>query len=99
MKETGVFGSVRVPPKHIDVSTLLFNDDHAGHHGCTLENAKQYVIDAKCSITRDRWDGAHTNYYGMAGATYVADETGKIKTAFSSEEFDPITKKIVEVFQ
>ena len=99
IKETGVKGTVRVPPKPIDASTLTFNDDHATNHGCTLEDAISYVQKAKCSIGRNRWDGYHTGYYSFDGATYVADETHKIKTAFSKNDFDPITKAVMEVFK
>ena len=99
VKATGINGSVRVPPKHIDTSTLTFNDSHASNHGCTLEDAISYIENAKCSVTRKRWDGYHTNYYSFDGAAYVADETHKIKTAFSSADFDDITKRVMEVFR
>lgn len=99
IKETGIKGTVRVPPKSIDASTLTFNDEHASNHGCTLENAIGYVQKAKCSIGRKRWDGHHTGYYSFDGATYVADETNKIKTAFPKENFDPLTKAVMEVFK
>lgn len=99
IKETGIKGTVRVPPKSIDASTLTFNDEHASNHGCTLENAIGYVQKAKCSIGRKRWDGHHTGYYSFDGATYVADETNKIKTAFPKENFDPLTKSVMEVFK
>lgn len=99
VKATGITGSVRVPPKSIDSSALIFNDNHAAHHGCTLEQAKGYVANAKCSITCKRWDGYHTNYYAADGAAYVASGKNTINTAFSSEEFDQLTKAIMEVFQ
>ncbi len=99
VKATGIVGSVRVPPKSIDASVLTFNDAHATRHGCTLEQAIGYVSNAKCSVTRKRWDGYHTGYYSVDGATYVADETQKIKTAFSKEDFDPTTKAVMEVFE
>lgn len=99
IKATGITGSVRVPPKPIDPTTLAFNDEHAGRHGCTLEDAIGYVQKAKCSITRKRWDGYHINYYSFDGASYVADETHKIKTAFPSAVFDEMTQRILEVFK
>lgn len=99
IKATGVYGSVRVPPKSVDIEKLIFNDEHAAHHGCTLEQAKGFISAAKCSITRKRWDGYHTNYYAAEGAAYVAEDTQTIKTAFSSTDYDPITKSILEVFQ
>ena len=99
VKATGVMGTVRVPPKHIDASVLEFKDEHAKNHGCTLEDAIKYVKEAKCSVSRKRWDGTHINYYSFDGATYVEDETNKIKTAFPKSDFDPITKAIMGVFE
>lgn len=99
VKATGVPGSVRVPAKPIEVDELVFKDAHGTHHGCTLEDAKGYIQQAKCSITRKRWDGYHTNYYSFEGAAYMDDESGKINTAFSKSDFDPKTKEIMEVFE
>lgn len=99
VKATGVIGSVRVPPANINVGTLVFKDAHGTHHGCTLEDAKHYVSTAKCSIQRKLWDGYHTNYYSLEGATYIQDESQKINTAFPKIKFDPITQAIVEVFE
>lgn len=99
VKATGVVGSVRVPPEKIDVDLLDFKDDHGTHHGCTLEDAKHYIRNAKCSIKRKIWDGYHTNYYSFDGAAYVQDAIGKINTAFPKEKFDPDTRKMMEVFE
>lgn len=99
IKATGVNGTVRVPPKTIDTTALVFKNEHASNHGCTLEDAIGYIHNAKCSITRKRWDGNHTNYYSFEGATYVADEINKINTAFSSADFDEMTQRIMEVFK
>lgn len=99
VKATGIVGSVRVPPKHINTEGLVFNDNHALRHGCTLEQAIDYIATAKCSVTRKRWNGYHTGYFSKDGATYVADEIHKIKTAFSKEDFDPITRAVMEVFE
>ena len=99
VKATGVPGSVRVPAKPIEVDELVFKDAHGTHHGCTLEDAKGYIRQAKCSITRKRWDGYHTNYYSFEGAAYMDDESGKINTAFFKSDFDPKTKEIMEVFE
>ena len=51
VKATGVPGSVRVPAKPIEVDELVFKDAHGTHHGCTLEDAKGYIRQAKCSTT------------------------------------------------
>ena len=53
-----------------------------------------YIRQAKCSITRKRWDGYHTNYYSFEGAAYMDDESGKINTAFPKAIFK--TKEIME---
>ena len=97
IKATGIKGAVRVPPKHIDTTRLAFNDNHAARHGCTLEQALDYINTAKCSITRKRWDGYSVNYYSATGAAYVDQETQKIKTSYSSADYDPLTKRIMEV--
>ncbi len=99
IKATGVAGSVRVPPKPSDPDALFFKDEHATHHGCTIDDARAFIKDAKCSITRKRWDGYHTNYYSLNGATYVSDDEGVINTAFGKKDFDPLTQSILEVFQ
>lgn len=99
IKATGVTGSIRVPPKTIDTAGIAFNDSHAARHGCTLEQAVDYINTAKCSITRKRWDGYSVNYYSTTGAAYVDQETQKIKTSYSSADYDPLTKRIMEVFQ
>lgn len=98
VKETGVIGSIRVPAAKIDIDKLQIKDAHALNHGCTLEDAKKYVKNAVCSIARMRWDGLHTGYYSIDGAAYV-DEELKINTIFPSEEFDPMTRKVMEVFK
>lgn len=99
VKATGATGTVRVPPEKIDVDTLTFKDSHGTRHGCTLPDAKRYIQTAKCSIQRTRWDGLHTNYYALDGATYVQNGIHRINTAFPKEKFDPDVKKIVEVFE
>lgn len=99
VKATGVTGSVRVPPKAIDADTLVFKDGHGRHHGCTLDEARGFIKSAKCSITRKRWDGYHTNYYALEGAAYVSDSEGVINTAFGKKDFDTTTQSIMEVFQ
>lgn len=99
VKATGVPGSVRVPAKPIEVDELVFKDAHGTHHGCTLEDAKGYIRQAKCSITRKRWDGVSINCYSLDGAAYIDADTMKVKTAFSEKDFDPTTKAIAEVFR
>ena len=97
VKATGIVGTVRVPPKAVLLDDLEFKDEHGTHHGCSLENAIDYIKNAKCSITRERWDGYHTNYCALEGATYLHDEMHVINTAFSKKDFEPLTRRITEV--
>lgn len=94
IKALGEKGVVRVPPLQIDVSALEVFNDHAYNHGCTLDDAKEYITSAKCSIIRKKWDGKHTNYYSFNGATYL-NEDGKVNTIFSKDDFDPKTIDII----
>lgn len=99
VKATGVQGTVRVPPASVDVNALEFKDEHGAHHGCSLDDAKHFVSTAKCSIRRKLWDGYHTNYYSIDGATYVQDEVKKINTAFPREKYDADTNRLMGVFE
>ena len=55
IEELGVFGEKSIPPKPIDVLNLKFRDEHGERHGCTLEDAKFYIKNSKCSICKRRW--------------------------------------------
>ena len=99
VEATGIVGITRVPSEKIDTSKLIFRDEHAARHGCTVEEARGYVENAVCSIRREKWDGVHINYYSLAGATYVEGSSGKINTAYSRESFKGDALKIAEVFE
>ncbi len=100
VKATGVKGIIRVPPEKIDISQLVFRDEHAARHGCTVEEARGYVDNAYCSIRRKRWDKIESiNYYSKYGAAYVDSQTLKIKTSYSRNDYKSDTKAIVEVFE
>lgn len=98
IRETGITGNIRVPAKKIDTRRVIFNDDHAARHGCTLNDAKKYINNAKFSLTQKRWDGVHTQYYSYDGAAYVHDADLKIKTSFSKNDFDKKTKERMKIF-
>ena len=99
LDEIGIKGTKSIPPKTIDISKLKFKDNHAKRHGCSEEDAKNFVKNAKCSITKNRWDGFSENYYSNEGATYVDFENGYIKTSFSKKDFDPEIKEMMEVLK
>jgi hypothetical protein len=44
IKALGVNGVIRVPPLPVDVSSLEVLNDHAFNHGCTLDDAKEYIF-------------------------------------------------------
>ncbi|MBQ6018906.1 MAG: minor capsid protein [Clostridia bacterium] len=99
LKELGVVGTIRVPPLPIDADTLGFKDAHGSRHGCSIEDARAFVRDAKCSIRRQRWNGFHINYYSLNGATYISEDGNVINTAFAEKDFDENTRKMLEVFR
>ncbi len=95
IKNKGIVGSVRVPAAKIDVSNLSVADNHAFRHGCTIEDAKAYIQNAKVSITRYKWDGLHTNFYSLEGATYL-NASNKVNTIYAKTDFKKDTSKILE---
>ena len=99
IKETGIYGSVRVPPEPIDLSGLSFDANHSNKkHDATLEDAQEFIQDALFSVTRKHQSGVtFVNYYSSAGAAYVNVKDKIIRTAFKREQFDEKTLKAVEV--
>ena len=95
IKAKGIVGTIRVPAAKIDISDLTAVNDHAFRHGCTIEDAKKYIKNAKVSITRTMWDGVHTNYYSVDGAVYLNSEK-RINTIYSSENFKGDTPEIIK---
>lgn len=98
IKDLGIVGTIRVPAKQMTIKNLTSKNDHAFRHGCTIEDAKKYLANAQVSITREKWDGVHTNYYSQDGAVYF-DSNGKINTIFSRKDFDLDTEKMMEVME
>lgn len=98
IKEKGIVGTIRVPAAKIDISKISAVNDHAFRHGCTLEDAKKYIKNAKVSITRTKWDGLHTNFYSLDGATYL-NASGKVNAVYAKKDFIKDTPKILEEFE
>ena len=89
---------VHLPPRKIAVESLSFDDKHINKerkHNVSQEMAGKWIKDSRVSITV--WNGMFERYYGTDGATYVNMEKMMIRTAFSKEEFDENTLKILEV--
>lgn len=99
VKAIGEQGIIRIPPERIDVSGLTFRDAHAAHYGCTVEEAREYVKNAYCTIYKERWDGVSANYFSADGAAYIDIDTMQIKTSFPRKKYDSHTKAIVEEFE
>lgn len=97
LKENGVKGDIHIPPIAIDnVEKLEFDDYHINierEHNVTREEAISFIKNAKVTVAK--WKGQSLNYYSKAGAVYVLN--GKIRTAFVAEQFDDVSKTIMEV--
>lgn len=98
IKEKGIVGTIRVPAAKINISNISAVNDHAFRHGCTLADAKKYIKNAKVSITRPKWDGLHTNFYSLDGATYL-NADGKVNAIYAKKDFTKDTPKILEEFE
>ncbi|MGN0665267.1 MAG: hypothetical protein ACI4KF_01940 [Huintestinicola sp.] len=98
-KSTNFQGTISYPPKKIDFDSLTFDDDHINierQHNVSLDKAKEYIKEARISVSRKKPDGEFENYYGNNGAVYVNVNAGKIRTAFHSSEFNNGTIRILE---
>ena len=102
IKETGIYGSPRVPALRIDATEFSFDNEHISKrkHLATEEEAKSYIENAYFSLTRRFYDGTiFTNFYNADGAAYVSREEKTIRTAFKREEFDPTTLEAVKAYE
>ena len=91
---------VSIPRKQIETEKLSFDDEHINNdrnHNVNETEAKTWISEAKISV--NVWQGEFEKYYGDNGATFVELKSGKIRTAFSREEFDDKTKGILEVLK
>lgn len=98
-KSTNFQGTINYPPKKIDIDSLTFDDEHINverQHNVTLDKAKEYIKEARISVTRKKPDGEFENYYGNNGAVYVNVNANKIRTAFHSSEFNNGTIRILD---
>ncbi len=98
LKEKGIKGDIHIPPQEIDIVKLDFDNEHINierKHGVTESEAKQFIKEAKVSISK--WNGKYENYFSKNGAVYVDIENRIIRTTFMPKQFDDQTKNIVEV--
>lgn len=94
---TKLRGELSISPVKLDTSVLSFDSAHINKersHNITESEAKQFIEEAKVSLTR--WNGKFVNYYSTKGAAYVDVESNSIRTAFGESEFDEKTKLLME---
>jgi SPP1 gp7 family putative phage head morphogenesis protein len=98
VKATGIYGTVRVPPAPVDVSSLAFDAAHVAlKHDATESESRSYIETALFSLKRKHQSGkTFTNYYSSDGASYVYDDGKLIRTAFKRTQFDKKTERAVK---
>ena len=72
--------------KHINVERA---------HEVTLEEAKQFIENARISVTV--WKGQYERFYSDQGVVYFDLDNNLIRTAFKPEEFKGDVLKLLEV--
>ena len=88
---------IHLEPTKINTDTLTFDDAHINaerEHRVSEEQAKQYIRDAKISVSV--WNGQFERYYGTEGAAYVNTIKHEIRTTYSRAEFDENTAALIE---
>ena len=81
-----------------DIKDYDFDYKHINEerkHNVTKKEAISYVENSKLKMTV--WQGKYENYYSNNGATYIDTENKKIRSSYSSAEYDKKKKKIMEV--
>ena len=97
-ESTGFKGTINIPPREIDVNSLGYDKRHIldEGHASNLKSARQYIKDAKLSVTKSIDGDEFENYYSDKGATYVNITKNCIRTSFPKKEFNLGTKRILE---
>lgn len=91
---------IHLTPTPIDVDALGFDDEHINTqraHHVTEAQAKQWIRDAKISVTV--WGGKYEQYYAEAGAVYVDLLDRFIRTAFSADEYTDNIHALMEAIK
>ena len=100
LRDIGVRGEIHYPSRAIDTNSLAFDEKHINQqreHGVTLEEAKEYIKNAKVSVTV--WKGQYERYYGDTGTAYVDLANKLIRTAYKRAEYKGDVLKILEVMK
>lgn len=98
IKGAGVKGEVHLKPKKIILDNVSFDEKHINAeraHEVTLEEAKQFIENARISVTV--WKGQYERFYSDHGVVYFDLDNNLIRTAFKPEEFKGDVLKLLEV--
>lgn len=100
-KEIKMVGkNLRYKPKAPDYSDFTFDNEHINSerkHKVTKEEAMKFIKNADYSI--EKHNGRYINYYSKEGAVFVDIIEKNIRTSFKKDEFDPKTRKMMEVLE
>lgn len=91
---------IHLTPTSIDADALGFDDAHINaqrSHRVTEAQAKQWIRDAKISVTV--WNGQYEHYYAEQGAVYVNLPDHFIRTAFSAAEYTDNIRALMEAIK
>ena len=96
-EQSGITGKLFWGSLPLDISKLSFDAEHTRtkHPTVTNADALNYINKALVTITRNK--GEWQNYYSADGAAFVNVGTNVIRTAFTKEDFDEKTRKMLEV--
>lgn len=92
--------AIHLTPMSIDADALGFDDAHINaqrSHRVTEAQAKQWIRDAKISVTV--WNGQYEHYYAEQGAVYVNLPDHFIRTAFSADEYTDNIRALMEAIK
>lgn len=90
---------IHITPAKINAQSLSFDDQHINkeqNHNVTEAEAKKWITNALFSVSV--WNGDYERYYSRDGAVYVDVKNQRIRTAYSSSQYDDTTRKLLEVF-
>ena len=100
--ESGFSGTLRlgsVEHGHKKLTVDMAHIKARGHHISSEEEAKSFIKKARVTVLKTRAGRNWFNYYSDDGAAYLDIDTGEIKTAFASDEYDDKTKRMLEVIK
>ena len=101
LRSNGFTYEVHIPAMSIDADSLSVDSLHITRrrHNVSDEQARSFVKNAKMSYTKTVNGETFENFIGEDGAAYVSVDTGLIRTAFPSSQFNPGVNAILETLR